>query len=101
MKHTKREWIPLYNFLDRTRLTAHLSEMAGPGLAADIHLLLELEIPPDRAPETEIRCDLFCRSRAVLPRPGTGAGHLPGLLRPGRMAGRRQHGSGAGLLQRG
>ena len=31
MKHTKREWIPLYNFLDRTRLTAHLSEMAARG----------------------------------------------------------------------
>ena len=31
MKHTKREWIPLYNFLDRTRLTAHLSEMAAQG----------------------------------------------------------------------
>lgn len=31
MKHTKREWIPLYNFLDRARLTAHLSEMAAQG----------------------------------------------------------------------
>lgn len=40
MKHTKREWIPLYNFLDRTRLTAHLSEMAAQGW-----LLTSISIP--------------------------------------------------------
>lgn len=31
MGNTKREWIPLYNFLDRTKLTAHLAEMAARG----------------------------------------------------------------------
>ena len=29
MKHTKREWMPLYGFLDRRRVTDHLSDMAA------------------------------------------------------------------------
>ena len=31
MKHTKREWMPLYSFLDRKRVTAHLADMAARG----------------------------------------------------------------------
>ena len=92
MKHTKREWIPLYNFLDRTRLTAHLSEMAARGW-----LLTSISSWSWKYRRTEPRKLKF----AVTFFAGAGAGHLPGLLRPGRMAGRRQHGSGAGLLQRG
>lgn len=100
MKHTKREWIPLYNFLDRTRLTAHLSEMAAQGW-----LLTSISSWSWKYRRTEPRklkfAVTFFAGAGSSPRPGTGAGHLPGLLRPGRMAGRRQHGSGAGLLQRG
>lgn len=31
MKNTKREWMPLYSYLDRTAITAHLSDMAAQG----------------------------------------------------------------------
>ena len=31
MKNTKREWMPLYSYLDRTAITAHLSDMAALG----------------------------------------------------------------------
>ena len=31
MKNTKREWMPLYGYLDRTAITAHLSDMAAKG----------------------------------------------------------------------
>ena len=31
MKTTKREWMPLYSYLDRTAITAHLSDMAAQG----------------------------------------------------------------------
>ena len=31
MKNTKREWMPLYSHLDRTAITAHLSDMAAKG----------------------------------------------------------------------
>ena len=31
MKHTKFEWMPLYSYLDRTAITAHLSDMAAQG----------------------------------------------------------------------
>ena len=31
MKTTKREWMPLYSYLDRTAITAHLSGMAAQG----------------------------------------------------------------------
>ena len=31
MKYTKREWMPLYSYLDRTAITAHLSDMAAQG----------------------------------------------------------------------
>ena len=31
MKVTKREWMPLYSYLDRTAITAHLSDMAALG----------------------------------------------------------------------
>ena len=35
MKHTKREWMPLYSFLDRKRVTDHLADMAARGLMLD------------------------------------------------------------------
>ena len=31
MKNTKREWMPLYSYLDRTAITTHLSDMAAQG----------------------------------------------------------------------
>ena len=31
MKNTKQEWMPLYSYLDRTAITAHLSDMAAQG----------------------------------------------------------------------
>ena len=31
MKNTKQEWMPLYSYLDRTSITAHLSDMAAQG----------------------------------------------------------------------
>ena len=31
MKTKKREWMPLYSYLDRTAITAHLSDMAAQG----------------------------------------------------------------------
>lgn len=31
MSKTKREWMPLYSYLDRTAITAHLSDMAAKG----------------------------------------------------------------------
>ena len=31
MKNTKREWMPLYSYLDRTAIAAHLSDMAARG----------------------------------------------------------------------
>ena len=31
MKTTKREWMPLYSYLDRTAITTHLSDMAAQG----------------------------------------------------------------------
>ena len=31
MNKTKREWMPLYSYLDRTAITAHLSDMAAKG----------------------------------------------------------------------
>ena len=31
MRTTKREWMPLYGFLDRRRVTDHLSVMAAGG----------------------------------------------------------------------
>ncbi len=31
MKNTKQEWMPLYSYLDRTAITAHLSDMAAKG----------------------------------------------------------------------
>ena len=31
MKHTKFEWMPLYSYLDRAAITAHLSDMAAQG----------------------------------------------------------------------
>ena len=35
MKHTKREWMPLYSFLDRKRVTDHLADMAARGWMLD------------------------------------------------------------------
>lgn len=35
MKHTKREWMPLYSFLDRKRVTGHLADMAARGWMLD------------------------------------------------------------------
>ena len=35
MKHTKREWMPLYSFLDRKRVTDHLADMAARGGVLD------------------------------------------------------------------
>lgn len=35
MKHTKREWMPLYSFLDRKRVTEHLADMASRGWMLD------------------------------------------------------------------
>ena len=31
MKNTKREWMPMYSYLDRTAITTHLSDMAAQG----------------------------------------------------------------------
>ena len=31
MRNTKREWMPLYSFLDRKRVTGHLADMAARG----------------------------------------------------------------------
>ena len=31
MSKTKREWMPLYSYLDRTAITTHLSDMAAKG----------------------------------------------------------------------
>ena len=35
MKNTKREWMPLYGFLDRKRVTDHLADMAAKGWLLD------------------------------------------------------------------
>ena len=35
MKHTKQEWMPLYSFLDRKRVTDHLADMAARGWMLD------------------------------------------------------------------
>ena len=35
MRNTKREWMPLYGFLDRKRVTDHLSDMAAGGWMLD------------------------------------------------------------------
>ncbi len=35
MRNTKREWMPLYGFLDRRRVTDHLSDMAARGWLLD------------------------------------------------------------------
>ena len=35
MKNTKREWMPLYGFLDRKRVTDHLADMAAKGWMLD------------------------------------------------------------------
>ena len=35
MRNTKREWMPLYSFLDRKRVTAHLADMAARGWMLD------------------------------------------------------------------
>ena len=35
MRNTKREWMPLYGFLDRRRVTDHLSDMAAKGWMLD------------------------------------------------------------------
>ncbi len=49
MRTTKREWMPLYGFLDRRRVTDHLSDMAAKGLDAGPSEQLVLAIPADGA----------------------------------------------------
>ena len=63
----------LYNLLEQFLDAGYIQETKVEGRRRSYLLTQAGETAPDGAPETEIRCDLFCRSRAVLPRPGTGA----------------------------
>lgn len=86
MKHTKREWMPLYSFLDRKRVTDHLADMAARGWMLDRLGTWSWHYRADRAEAAPVRRHLFRRGRAVLSRSAGGAGHLSGLLRPSRVA---------------
>ena len=101
MKHTKREWMPLYSFLDRKRVTDHLADMAARGWMLDRLGTWSWHYRRTEPKQLRFAVTFFRRGRAVLSRSGGGAGHLSGLLRPSRVAPGGQLRPGTSVLQRG
>lgn len=116
MKHTKREWMPLYSFLDRKRVTDHLADMAARGWMLDRLGTWSWHYRRTEPKQLRFAVTFFAGAGRFSPAPAAGldtfqdycaqAGwHRAGQLRPGtsvlqRGSGGRSHrhrpGGGAG-----